>query len=413
MNVINFGSCNIDYVYRVPHFVHPGETLSAIERNCFPGGKGLNQSLAIARSGVKVYHAGCIGTDGLFLKNILEDSGVNTQYLKVLDTASGHAIIQVDEKGENSIILHSGANDRIDPPFIDKVLANFGAGDLIVLQNEISNLSYIIDRAYEKGMKIVFNPAPFDPSLKKIDLNKISILILNQVEAAGFTGETVTEKICAYFTEHHPDLNVALTLGSKGSVLIDHGSESFCPSYVVKVKDTTSAGDTYMGYFISGLIRGYDPQKTLKFATAAAALAVSKHGAAVSIPYADEVTAALKILKPTGSENLELTRKKMLTLQYIESHLTDASLEELSSHLGYTKSHTTVWIKTHLNSSFSGLLKTCRCNMAAKLLRETDFPIDEIITRVGYENGSFFRGIFKESFGKSPLEYRKFYRKIN
>ncbi len=408
MKILVFGSCNIDYVYSVPHFVKPGETIGATRRECFPGGKGLNQCIAVARSGVEVYHAGCIGKDGLFLKAILEESGANTQYLKVIDEPSGHAIIQVDDAGENSIILCPGANHAIERTDIDEVLSHFAPGDMILLQNEISNIEAIIETAYERGMQIVLNPSPFHDNLKQLDLNKLSYLILNEVEAGEFCGSTEPERIFAYFREEFSELRVVLTLGSKGSVYFHKGSEVFCPSFSVPVEDTTSAGDTFTGYFISGIKSGFPIEKALKTASAAAALAVSKKGASSSIPTMREVLCALDVLQPNRGEDLEIDRQRVLVQRYLEAHLIDASLGGVAEVLGYSRSYASVWMKEYMKP-FSVLLKETRCDTAARLLRRTNTPIGEIVRVCGYENGSFFRRLFRERFGKSPLEYRRFY----
>ena len=291
--ILNFGSCNIDYVYEIAHIVIPGETIPSNSFSKFPGGKGLNQSIAVARSGLPIYHAGCIGSDGTFLKELLENSNVNTQYLKVENSSTGHAIIQVDANGENCIILHHGANYEIEKDYIDSVLNDFSADDILILQNEISNLEYIISKGYERKMKIILNPSPFVKSLQEIDLNKISTLILNQIEAYEFTGEREPEKVGKYFINKYSNLEVVLTLGSKGSTYFSKNYCEFCPSCKVKVKDTTAAGDTFTGYFISGMLQDMGVKNSLKYATVAAALAISKIGAASSIPINKDVEDAL------------------------------------------------------------------------------------------------------------------------
>ncbi len=409
MKVLSFGSCNIDYVYKVAHIVKPGETISSLNRECFPGGKGLNQSISMARSGIRVYHAGCIGEEGLFLKDVMEASGVNTTLMRVADVPSGHAIIQVDENGENSIVLFSGANHLNDRAYIDEVLAKFEERDIIVLQNEISNIDYIVERAHEKKMQIVLNPSPFYDNLKHLDLNKINILIMNEIEASEFCGSTELEKILEYFRTNFKELKVVLTLGAKGSAYFDSETEEFCPSFCVKAVDTTSAGDTFTGYFISNIKKGYSVKKALRTASAAAALAVSRKGASSSIPYINEVDEALKTLKPNKQHDLESERQKELVLQYMESHLADARLDGIAQILGYSRTYTATWIKKSTGKSFSALLKEQRCKRAARLLKETDMSVQEIIIQCGYENGSFFREIFYKEFGKTPLEYRKFY----
>lgn len=177
MKILNFGSCNVDYVYSMERIVAPGETLSASKMELFPGGKGLNQSVAVAKAGAKVYHAGIIGNDGDMLFDILHKNGVDTTYINRVDAKNGHAIIQVDESGENSIFVHKGTNGMITERFVDCVIENFEKGDIILLQNEINNLEYIIDKAYQKGMRIFFNPSPFNQKLLEIPKGKVDVIL--------------------------------------------------------------------------------------------------------------------------------------------------------------------------------------------------------------------------------------------
>ena len=136
MKILNFGSCNIDYVYSLEHIVVPGETLSASKREVFPGGKGLNQSVAVARAGAQVFHAGVIGNDGAMLRAVLEESGADTRYLETADQPNGHAVIQLASNAQNSIFLYEGTNGMITEQMVDRVLENFGTGDILLLQNE-------------------------------------------------------------------------------------------------------------------------------------------------------------------------------------------------------------------------------------------------------------------------------------
>lgn len=413
MRVLNFGSCNIDYVYNVPHFVRAGETIGAGGMERFVGGKGLNQSIALARSGVSVYHAGYIGKDGAFLRDFLAENGVDVTYLRTVDAPTGHAIIQVDEKGENCIIIHSGANHCIDSAFVDTVLADFSAGDVLVLQNEISELPYIIDTAHKKGMTIVLTPAPCEESLTRLDLNKITVLALNAVEAFEFSGKNTPDEIGEYFRARYPHLQVMLTLGSHGSIYFgpDGAKPMECPAFSVTARDTTSAGDTFAGYFVAGLIAGRDMKKTLTMATAASALAVSRMGASASIPLRAEVEEALTWLKAKPRRENAVEQQKKRVEAYIEAHLADAALEELAAEMGYSKPYAATWIKNHMQVSFTKLLQQARCDEAARLLRETELPVEDIIKITGYENGSFFRKLFLEATGKAPLEYRRFHQR--
>lgn len=150
MQILNFGSLNIDYTYSLTHIVRPKETISSQKLEVFPGGKGLNQSVALARAGSEVYHAGCIGEDGKFLEELCRENGVRTEYIKTGSERTGNAIIQVADNGENSIILFPGSNRCLTPADVDEVLEHFGEGDILLLQNEINQLSYLIQRGAEK-----------------------------------------------------------------------------------------------------------------------------------------------------------------------------------------------------------------------------------------------------------------------
>ena len=294
MKVLNFGSLNIDYVYDVDHFVRAGETISSNALQLFCGGKGLNQSVAFARSGAQTYHAGCIGKDGGMLTDMLRGAGVDVRFVRVReDVASGHAIIQVSKSGENCILLHGGANQSMDDAFVDEVLSHFGKGDLLMLQNEINHLPYIVQRAKERGMMIVLNPSPFNEKILALDLSMLDAIIVNETEGNELSGETEADAIIAALLARYPAMRIVLTLGKHGAIYADAKERAFCEIMPMPVQDTTAAGDTFTGYFFSTLLRGEAPAQALKTATAASALAVSRKGAAPSIPTAEEVKALL------------------------------------------------------------------------------------------------------------------------
>ena len=182
MKILNFGSCNIDFVYKLDHIVTIGETETSNSMQVFPGGKGLNQSVALAKAGMEVYHAGCIGTDGEMLTDVLESNGVDISNIKKVAEKTGHAIIQVSSKGDNSIFLYPGSNAKITEEFVDEVLDKFQKGDMLLLQNEINKIDYIIEKAYKKGMYIIFNPSPYNDEIKNLDFNMLSYIIINEVE---------------------------------------------------------------------------------------------------------------------------------------------------------------------------------------------------------------------------------------
>lgn len=154
----------------------PGETLTSLGLAIHPGGKGLNQSVALAKAGAEVFHAGQIGEDGEMLRKVCADSGADVRFIRNVETRTGNAIIQVDTNGQNCIILYPGANRCMEKSFIDEVLGAFSEGDYLLLQNEINNLPYIIDSAYAKGMKIILNPSPMDDQVLACDLSKYPCL---------------------------------------------------------------------------------------------------------------------------------------------------------------------------------------------------------------------------------------------
>ena len=297
MKILNFGSLNIDFVYSLDHFVRKGETISSRELNIFSGGKGLNQSVALGRAGACVYHAGAVGPDGDFLLELMNGAGVDTKFVKRLeDVRTGNAIIQKDKSGDNCIILYGGANQAITKAQIDETIAAFDAGDFLVMQNEINEMPYIMERAYAQGMKLVLNPSPMDEKILKMPLQYVSYFVLNEIEAGqilGLSGEEssqmdgakLAEELCSKF----PQAKIVLTLGGEGSVYYGDGELLRQPAFKVQAVDTTAAGDTFTGYFIAGLIEKLPVKEAMELAAKAAAITVSRAGAAPSIPVRDEV----------------------------------------------------------------------------------------------------------------------------
>ncbi len=289
MKVLNFGSLNLDYVYQVESILIPGETQASKDRQTFCGGKGLNQSIALAKAGIPVYHAGMIGDGGEILLETCKENGVNTEFIRKIPGPCGHTVIQVDKDGQNCILLFGGANRSITREFVDEVLAAFDKGDIILLQNEVNELDYIIDRAYEKGMMIILNPSPYDDKLKSCDMSKVSLFLVNEIEGYQITGEKEPEKILAAVKEKYPSAKIVLTLGGDGSVYQDETGVYHQGIFKVKAVDTTAAGDTFTGYFISSIIDGMPVAEGLEMAAKASAIAVSRPGATASIPLRQEV----------------------------------------------------------------------------------------------------------------------------
>ena len=290
--VLCFGSLNIDYTYKVDHFVQKGETISSQGLQVFSGGKGLNQSTALAKAGVEIYHAGAVGRDGEFLLEQLRDVGVHTENVAVLtEVRSGNAIIQNDAEGDNCIILYGGANQAVTREQADAVIGKFSAEDYIILQNEISELAYIMETAHKKGMRIVLNPSPMNDKILALPLEKVDLLILNEVEAGQIldTDETDGDVLMEKLLKRFPEMKFVLTLGSQGSIYGDKRQKIKQSAYRVKAVDTTAAGDTFTGFFIGSLVRGLSVEQAMDIASRASAIAVTRSGAAPSIPTWDEV----------------------------------------------------------------------------------------------------------------------------
>ena len=298
MKMVVFGSLNIDKTYSLEDFVRPGQTISASKMEQFCGGKGFNQAIALRRAGNEVHFAGAVGQDGGMLLENLDRNGINREHVKVTDGATGHAIIQLDKMGGNCIIILAGANGEITEVDVESTLANFGEGDLIVLQNEISCVPYILRRAREKGMNVAFNPSPYDTKIADCDLSCVDYLLVNEVEGAGMAGCTDANAILDTLHSRYPALNIVLTLGGDGSVYQDqHGARFTCGIHKVEAVDTTAAGDTFTGFFLSEILRHGDAEKALRTASVAAGIAVSRKGAEPSIPTMETVAAELNPTK--------------------------------------------------------------------------------------------------------------------
>lgn len=294
MKVVNIGSMNIDYVYQMAHFIRPGETAPCKARTAGCGGKGLNQSVALAQAGLAVYHAGLIGPEAGFLVQKMQEKGVDTSLIRAGEGANGHAIIQVDEAGQNCIILYPGTNHQFTHDYIDGVLSHFAPGDIAVLQNEINEIPYIIERCHEAGIRVAFNAAPYQDEIRDYPLDKLTWLIVNEVEGGGLSGETNFERIADTLHEAYPQCGVMLTMGSAGCLYRGAHDTVRIPAFSVNIVDTTAAGDTFIGYFIRGMADGLPVEQTLRLASMASAIAVTRPGAADSVPAYDEVIAALQ-----------------------------------------------------------------------------------------------------------------------
>ncbi|HJL61056.1 MAG TPA: ribokinase [Pseudomonadales bacterium] len=284
MFITNFGSYCIDHVYSVPYFVRPGETLPSLNYEIHPGGKGLNQSLALAYAGATVRHAGKIGEDGTWMKTLLDDAGVDTSMTSIIDIPTGHANIQVTPKGENAIVIYGGANKEISESDIEAVLYDVSSGDHLLIQNEISCLPELIEMAASKEQCIIFNAAPITAEVNDYPLDLVEIFVVNEVEAEALAGESDPDKILDAMVSQFPNARTILTLGELGARYAFKEQRVVQPAYTVNALDSTGAGDTFTGYFLANYVNNVDIQQCLDIACKAASICVTRQGAASSIP---------------------------------------------------------------------------------------------------------------------------------
>ena len=270
--------------------MRPGETISSesLTYNC--GGKGTNQAIALAKAGADVSLAGRIGEDGIWLKEVCEKYGVHTEEMIITECPTGKAIIQVDTEGQNCILLYAGANKEQRQEDITKVLDHFEAGDYLFLQNEINEISFLIGEGYNRNMKIVLNPSPFEPEIMNYGLDKLDWLILNEIEAEQMTGEKDPEKILGQLQKICPKAGNCTDFGADGAMCIKDGKKYWQSSFACKTIDTTAAGDTFTGYFFAEIMKNEEHiTEALKLAARAASITVSRQGAAESIPVYSEL----------------------------------------------------------------------------------------------------------------------------
>lgn len=283
------GSLNYDYIYALDHIVSEGETEAAEDVEAVCGGKGLNQAIALAKAGAVVYQGGMLGEDGAMLRETLQQNEVNTEFLKNVQGRNGHAFIQVDSTGKNAIVLFGGSNRKLTNEQIQETLQSFSNEDYLVLQNEINDVEKVINAGYQRGMKIVLNPSPYEEKIRSWPLSKINIFFVNEIEGRQLTGEKEPERIVNRMNEAFPHAEVILTLGTKGACYSHGKARLFQPAFRIKTVDTTAAGDTFTGFFLAAKARGENPAKCMEIAAKAAAIAATGKGAAPSIPLWEEV----------------------------------------------------------------------------------------------------------------------------
>jgi ribokinase len=289
MRILNFGSINIDHVYEVAHFVQPGETIRCLRYHRNAGGKGLNQSIALSRAGAQTFHAGVIGDDGRHILELMKESRIDSANVRIVRKPTGQAIIQVNQDGENTIIVVGGANLEMDQSFVHSVLGGFGKGDFALTQNELNAVAEIIRKSHDRGLFVAFNPAPMTDDVLSYPLDLVDVFFVNETEGARLTGGSEPEKIIDRMRQSFPRASVVLTLGSKGALFADTANFFAVPAVAVEPVDTTAAGDTFIGFFLAEWSKTGDTLRSLDVAARAAAICVTRKGASTSIPWREEL----------------------------------------------------------------------------------------------------------------------------
>lgn len=296
--IVVLGSLNMDLVVRVPHLPQPGETIAGHSFAQVPGGKGANQAVAMSRLGARVRMVGRVGEDayGTQLVESLTSAGVDAGMVaRTAGVSTGLALIFVDDPGENVIVLEPGANQRLTPDDVRAMSAVLQGADALLLQLEVplDTVLQAAQVAHGSGVRVVLNAAPARP-LPDALLALVDVLIVNERELALISGSRGGHEEAARLLLARGPLSVLVTLGREGSLLVAHEGTTYMPAYAVEAADTTAAGDAFTGAYVVALLDGYDPRTCLRFASAAAAIKVTRHGAQPGLPSRPEVEAFLE-----------------------------------------------------------------------------------------------------------------------
>ena len=287
MTVFNLGSINLDLFYSVPHFPAPGETLTTLDHQRTLGGKGANQSIALAKAGAHTIHIGAINPADAWLTAQMQDDGVDIAHIQSSDLATGHAIVAVNQEAENQILLCPGANRGIDVAAACAVLDQADKGDWALLQNETNGGDDFVAAAKARGLKLAYSAAPFEADIVARLLPVTDLLVVNEGEAAALAdmlGRPAREFGLAH---------LVITRGGDGADYFGEAGTLHQPALPVDPVDTTGAGDCFFGFFLAALANDRPVSAALADASAAAAIQVTRSGAALAIPARDEVTAIL------------------------------------------------------------------------------------------------------------------------
>ncbi len=285
MKILNFGSLAHHYIYKVDHFVRPFEQQVAKERKQFPGGKGLFQSVALARAGVDVMHAGIIGEDGRLLKEYLERNGVDCRTIKQVPGLCGHAVIQVNPDLESHSLVFGGTNHQWHVDDFAQCLEHANPGDIVLIQNEINGISELIEQAKAKGLFVVFNVAPACENVRAYPLDLVDIFVMNESQGQTITQKHVVEEVLRELLLRFPKAAFVLTLGSKGARYIDQKQRITIPAEIGHEVSHLAVGDSFLGYFLASMLKGLPVESCLKKAIRAARICLETRGAVESIPF--------------------------------------------------------------------------------------------------------------------------------
>ena len=288
-NILVIGSANIDRCYSVENIVSPKETVSCSGYSENLGGKGFNQAVAAAKAGGRVFaYYKTNPADSAVFSVALKDAGAKAVFFES-EKPTGHAVIQIDKDGQNSIIVYGGANTDFTSEDADAALEAFGEGDFLILQNEINRIPEILENAKAKGLTTVFNPSPFTDDILKMPLVNVDYFIVNELEAALLCGEESIRKIPLAFLKKFPGSKLVLTLGEQGSQFYSQDYVARVNAFPAEAVDTTGAGDCYLGYFTAGICDGMEIREAMLRASKASAICVGRAGAAISVPGREEV----------------------------------------------------------------------------------------------------------------------------
>lgn len=289
MNVIIVGSINKDIVLRVQSIAKNGETISALSETTFIGGKGYNQAVAISKVHSDTFFYCNVNKNDLDLIDEINNQSFNSNHVQYVSSKTGTAYIQVDNTGENSIVISKNANNEIDLDVLKSFLQSFSKGDLLVLQNEINDIDEIIKIGKTYGLKIVLNPSPITNAITKSFIDNVDMIFVNQHEVSSITNTATIESAIRYINVNYPNKEFVITLGSKGAMYLYRNSSIFAEAHHVEVIDTTCAGDTFLGYFIGYYVNNHDIPTCLQYASKAASISIGRNGASQSIPDKNEV----------------------------------------------------------------------------------------------------------------------------